>query len=82
MKSVIAFLFSALIASSMAFAPVNQGAQYKLGNLQSTKNSFDPLNIADNNTMESMSKIAVTSAAAFAFHPVVAMAGTSIFVFV
>ena len=77
MKSVIAFLFSALVASSFAFAPVHQGAtQYKLGNLHSAKNSFDPLNIGDSNTVESVSKFAVTSAAVFAFHPIVALAGT------
>ncbi len=84
MKSTIAFLFLALIASSMAFAPVNnnQVTRSSRSSLQSTKNSFDPFNITDNNnknTIKSVSKIAVSSAAAFAIYPVVAMAGTCMF---
>ena len=83
MKTV-AFLTTALITNAAAFAPINQGTQHRVADLQATKNSYDPLNLAAENEMkmDSIPKIAAASAAALALSPLAALAGKLICVYI
>lgn len=72
-----AFLSTVIIANVAAFAPINQGTQFRVESIQATKNSFDPLNLSEDNQiniMDSIPKIAAASAAAIALHPLAALA--------
>ena len=73
-----AFLITSLITNAAAFAPSPQILRTQQSSLQSSKKSFDPLNLADNNVekmnVDVLPKMATVSAAAFAMHPLAALA--------
>ena len=71
-----ALLTTAIIANNAAaFAPSSNQLN-RATILQSSKSSFDPLNLADENVVvNTLPKIAAVSAAAFATSPLAAMAG-------
>ena len=74
-----AFLITSLITNAAAFAPSQQILKTQQSSLQSSKKSFDPLNLADNNVekmnVDVLPKLATVSAATFAMHPLAALAG-------
>ena len=73
-----AFLITSLITNAAAFAPSQQILRTQQSSLQSSKKSFDPLNLADNvekMNVDVLPKMATVSAAAFAMHPLAALAG-------
>ena len=80
MKNFVFILIAAFITNTAAFAPVQQGSQSMrtTSHLQSSKDSFDPLDLSSNEkatSMNSISKGVAASVAALALHPIVVMAG-------